>query len=84
MNHELFDYLSTYKERLIKLIKSAKSTTYQPINAWGNGPLVVTLKWSSQADLDLHIYEPGENHVYWRSKIGQNGYLDRDGLLDSQ
>jgi hypothetical protein len=38
----------------------------------------VTLLWDSQPDVDLHIYEPGEVHVFYESRRGTSGYLDAD------
>lgn len=57
------------------------------INANACGPvLTLTLTWDGPtSDVDLHIYEPGEDgtHVYYGSPQGRDGYLDvddRDGL----
>lgn len=42
-----------------------------------NGPLTVTLTWSSPGDIDLHTYEPTA-HVYYAARGGVVGFLDRD------
>lgn len=41
--------------------------------------MTMTLTWDEDySDVDLHIIEPGSKHLYYGSKIGDTGYLDRD------
>ncbi|HEX2253770.1 MAG TPA: hypothetical protein VHQ65_10935 [Thermoanaerobaculia bacterium] len=42
------------------------------------GVITVTLTWGDQPDVDLHVIEPGGEHVYWREPFGRSGYLDFD------
>lgn len=46
----------------------------------GSGPLTVTMNWGGQPDVDLHIYEPSGQHVYYASPHGTSGYLDYDDV----
>ena len=47
-------------------------------NPLGSGPITVALKWGSQPDVDLHVYEPNGKHVYYRDQGGVSGSLDLD------
>lgn len=44
----------------------------------GSGPISASLSWGAQPDLDLHIYEPNGDHVYYRNLTGTSGSLDLD------
>jgi hypothetical protein len=44
----------------------------------GTGDVKLTLRWSSDADLDLHVIEPNGNEIYF----GQEGPTRSGGLLD--
>lgn len=49
--------------------------------AGGNvvGDLRVSLSWHNADDLDLHIYEPSKEHIYYRNRrTTAGGYLDVD------
>jgi len=50
--------------------------------AGGNveGPLRISLAWSNGDDLDLHVYEPNQNHVYYgnRKSFYTGAQLDVD------
>ncbi len=46
----------------------------------GSGPLTVTMSWGGQPDVDLHIYEPSGQHVYYAAPHGTSGYLDYDDI----
>jgi hypothetical protein len=46
----------------------------------GQGFFQVTLTWNIAGDIDLHLLEPAGTHVYWRSRQGQVGELDRDDI----
>lgn len=44
------------------------------------GFFAATLIWDGSGDVDLHTFEPGGSHVYYRSKVGQAGFLDVDNV----
>lgn len=48
----------------------------------GRGKLKINLKWSTIDDVDLHVYDPANNHIYYGDKIkicqGITGQLDVD------
>lgn len=50
----------------------------KPAKYLGKGNITVQLKWDTQPDVDLHIWEPSGTHVYYSHKGGLCGYLDRD------
>lgn len=58
------------------VIDSINEATFPP-RIVGDGIITNTLTWLGNDDIDLHIYEPIK-HVYYRSKIGDIGYLDVD------
>jgi hypothetical protein len=43
-----------------------------------DGALRVTLEWTGDQDIDLHITEPNGETVYYGSRVGPSGELDRD------
>lgn len=46
----------------------------------GSGAITVTLTWGAEPDVDLHIIEPNNNHVYYRYMNGSYGFLDLDDV----
>ena len=45
----------------------------------GNGELQVNLSWNTDADLDIHVFEPSGNEIYWNNTISTTGgQLDLD------
>jgi hypothetical protein len=51
----------------------------------GSGKMQVTLTWDgpnaasiAQSDIDLHVVEPSGSHVFYGSRTGATGNLDRD------
>ncbi len=55
----------------------ASSLTY-PESEVGDGAIRATLQWGSELDVDLHVYEPDNVHVYYSNTVGEAGELDRD------
>lgn len=43
-----------------------------------DGAIKITLEWGNNPDVDLHVYEPNGEHVYYRNFGGVSGYLDLD------
>jgi hypothetical protein len=45
----------------------------------GTGDVQITLRWSSTADLDLHVIDPNEERIYFdHPRSASGGQLDRD------
>lgn len=69
------------EERL--LLESTKSTSLQG----KRGKLRINLQWKTFDDLDLHVYDPANNHIYYQAKEAtcQNsiGKLDVDANAGS-
>jgi hypothetical protein len=42
------------------------------------GALTITLSWDTEADLDLHVVEPGGAELYWGHIQTQSGTIDFD------
>lgn len=53
----------------------------------GRGKLKINLKWSTIDDVDLHVYDPSNNHIYYGDKVkvcqGISGQLDVDANAGS-
>ena len=43
-----------------------------------SGPVAASLIWDYGQDVDLHVYEPDDSHVYYANLQGTTGVLDRD------
>lgn len=66
-----------------QLLKSLKRGKFQ-----GDfGELRINLKWDTYDDLDLHVYDPSNNHIYFSAKEaslnGSKGQLDVDANAGS-
>lgn len=51
-----------------------------PVQA-SSGFFTATLTWDGSGDVDLHTFEPGGSHVYYRARTGSSGYLDVDNTV---
>ncbi|MFK5969770.1 MAG: hypothetical protein QM487_06575 [Candidatus Marithrix sp.] len=76
-------YLSPYydiKPEVITKIKQELSKLTNPPKVVKSGSITVTLTWNltTKNDIDLHIFEPDQTHVYFETKTGNSGYLDVD------
>ena len=58
-------------------IRTADSLQQPESNA-AAGAITVTLTWGAQPDVDLHVFEPTNRHVYYSAMVGQFGELDVD------
>ena len=79
--HEI--YLSPHydiRPEVIKGIKQELSKLQDPPKIVGSGSITVTLTWNlgGKNDIDLHVFEPNNRHVYFSDKTGSSGYLDVD------
>ncbi len=55
----------------------------EPDYAFGTGDVQVTLTWDVAADLDLHVFEPSLEEIYYSHKTSATGgRLDRDRRCD--
>jgi hypothetical protein len=46
-----------------------------PLNPPASGALVVTLAWTNDANLSLHVVDPGGNEIYWGHQSTQPPFL---------
>jgi len=57
-----------------------KTSTFESIG--GRGSLKITLKWATKDDLDLHVFDPSNQEIYYNQKVqtcqGVVGRLDID------
>lgn len=74
-------YMATRKEaraRIVSGMTSALSGLVTPNTGGSVGAFTVTLDWDGSGDVDLHVFEPDNTHVYYSSRQGAVGYLDTD------
>jgi hypothetical protein len=71
---------SNSRTRILGHLRSAIETVESPTAGAGDGIITVTLTWGSQPDVDLHVFEPNGNHVYYGNRSGQAGFLDVDDV----
>ena len=49
----------------------------------GNGELQVNLTWNTDADLDIHVFEPDGTHIFWNNTVSSSGgQLDLDANVN--
>jgi hypothetical protein len=49
----------------------------------GNGELQVNLTWNTDADLDIHVFEPDGNEIFWNNTVSSTGgQLDLDANVN--
>jgi len=82
-NHFAGTYLSPHydiRPEIVKGIKQKLSQLQTPPQVVKSGSMTVTLTWNlgQKNDVDLHVLEPDKTQVYFRSKVGNSGYLDFD------
>ncbi|MDM8561652.1 hypothetical protein [Candidatus Parabeggiatoa sp. HSG14] len=75
-------YLSPHyniRSEMINGIKQELSKLKEPPQLVKTGSLTVTMTWNlDHSDVDLHVVEPDNTHVFYSSKTGHSGYLDVD------
>lgn len=76
-------YLSPHydiRPEIVKGIKQELSKLQTPPQVVGSGTFTVTMTWNlgNKNDVDLHVFEPKNTHVFYGSKTGVSGYLDVD------
>jgi hypothetical protein len=60
---------------------SAMASLVPPESTASIGAFTATLNWSTPGDVDLHIFEPNGQHVYYSNRQGFVGYLDKDDIV---
>ncbi len=73
-----FDARLPSRDRLDQAVQDYAANLIYPTAEVSGGVITVTLKWGSQPDVDLHVFEPNGEHVYYMNKSGISGYLDLD------
>lgn len=61
----------------IENIRSADVQTTEGVLDYGYGDVQITLVWDNTADLDLHVYDPNSEEIWWKYKYSSSG-----GILD--
>jgi hypothetical protein len=61
-------------------INTALNSLVTPPAKASTGLFTATLTWNGIGDIDLHVNEPKDTHVFYASAIGQAGYLDVDNI----
>jgi len=62
-------------------MQDADSRSVNRRDTLGQGFFQATLSWNIAGDIDLHLVEPTRAHVFWASKYGDAGELDRDDIV---
>ena len=57
-------------------VDSALASLITPPAEASTGFFTATLTWNGPGDVDLHVFEPGDSHVYHRAVSGASGFLD--------
>lgn len=73
----LNDKRDTFKEMRTMMTAALDSLIALPDEV-SDDFFTVTLTWDGAGDVDLHVLEPGGEHVYYAQKKGLSGYLDFD------
>lgn len=60
------------------LFLSSLTDLKAPVGQTNIGFFTVTLTWDGLGDVDLHIFEPTNSHIYYGNRSGDSGYLDLD------
>lgn len=71
---------SNSRNKILNDILGVRDSLTQPPRMGQEGIITVTLTWSSQPDVDLHVIEPNGTHVYYANLFGPSGYLDHDDI----
>ena len=77
-NHDFQGYVQSYISQFSQLIISAKNRITQPTTILGKGPITIQLVWDNQPDVDMHVFEPNNVHVFYQNRNGVVGTLQLD------
>ncbi|MBF0206355.1 MAG: hypothetical protein HQK53_05645 [Oligoflexia bacterium] len=62
------------------MLNDALDSLVDPPTHGNVGFITVTLTWDGPGDVDLHVYEPNDVHVFYAHREGMVGYLDYDNM----
>lgn len=62
-------------------IDSALNSLVAPVAEATTGFFTTTLTWDGPGDVDLHVFEPGGQHVSFQNMRGESGTLDVDNVV---
>lgn len=68
------------RSKIFSHIDAALNSLESPEALATSGFFTVTLTWDGLGDVDLHVYEPSGQKVYFGAKAGRAGYLDYDNM----
>jgi hypothetical protein len=66
------------REKIILDLHNALDSLMEPVTSGNSGFFTATLTWDGKGDLDLHVIEPNNIHLYPSNKKGTSGEIDRD------
>lgn len=66
--------------RLTDMVLRALGRLSYPDAEASTGAITVTLGWDEAPDVDLHVFEPNGEHVFYQNMRGQSGFLDVDDV----
>ena len=66
------------RARIDNMVFDLLKTLDYPASDLGDGAIKITLEWGANPDVDLHIFEPNGDHVYYERLKGKSGFLDLD------
>lgn len=66
------------RPRIDEMFMALLSSLEYPTSDLGDGAIKITLEWGAEPDVDLHVFEPNGNHVYYGNLRGESGFLDLD------
>lgn len=62
-------------------VNAAMTSLVAPPRLAKAGFFSATLTWDGPGDVDLHVYEPDNSHIYFAHRAGTTGYLDVDNMI---
>ncbi len=81
MNHSLVGYLDNYRDKIASFIMDARSKAKNTNMYYEKGLLNIQLTLTRQIyssnvpNLDLHVFEPNNSHVYYLMNSSANGQM---------
>lgn len=82
MNHSLVGYLDNYRDKIASFIMNARSKAKNTNTYYERGLLNIQLTLTRQIysnnvpNLDLHVFEPNNSHVYYIVNSSVNGQME--------